>query len=237
MYFKAKGISKAFGSSAVLNGIDINLLKGETLSILGKSGCGKSTLLKIIAGLEKGQGYIEIDGAEVSQFSAQKRKIIYLYQEALLFPHLDVFENVAFGLRIQKLAHNQINTQVEAMLEQLQLSGHKHKYYNELSGGQKQRVAFGRALIIKPKMLLLDEPFGNLDAETRAQMQGLFKQVSTANNITSIFVTHDVKEALLMGDKWAIMEHGLLTVFENKHSFAADFRTGIDQEKAFWQNL
>lgn len=237
MYFKAINLSNSFGKFQVLKGVDLHFEKGQTLSILGKSGCGKSTLLKVIAGLEKGQGHVEIDGEDVSDASTQKRKIIYLYQEALLFPHLNVFENVAFGLRIQKKANKEINALVEEMLEQLQLTEHKLKFYSELSGGQKQRVAFGRALIIKPKMLLLDEPFGNLDSDTRQQMQQLFKKVSGENNITSVFVTHDLKEALLMGNQWAFMESGKLDVFTSKYDFINDPRTGAAQEKAFWENL
>ena len=138
----------------------------------------------------------------------EKRNFVYLYQETLLFPHMDVMENVGFGLKIRNIKASHIKTQVMDMLDFLQLADHAKKRPEELSGGQRQRVAFGRALIIKPQLLLLDEPFGNLDVETRATMQDLFRRMTKEFGISSVFVTHDLKEALVMGDMWGYLRQG-----------------------------
>jgi ABC-type Fe3+/spermidine/putrescine transport system ATPase subunit len=235
MWLQVKKVEKSFKEVQVLRNISFGLEKGETLAILGRSGCGKTTLLKIIAGLVEAEGHIELNGASLQQLPPQRRGVVYLYQEALLFPHLDVFENVAFGLRLQKASD--ITARTQTMLAQLGLSDHSHKMPDTLSGGQKQRVAFGRALIIQPRLLLLDEPFGALDTETRRQMQDFYRQTAREQGITAIFVTHDLKEALLMGDRWGYMEQGQLDFYDTAAAFSADPRTGVLQEQAFWQQV
>lgn len=236
-FLTVKNIEKSFGATPVLNGICFDLEAHRTLAVLGRSGCGKTTLLKIIAGLLEGNGQVILESKDLSQSTPQERAIVYLYQESLLFPHLNVFENVAFGLRLRKLPSAEIKNRTEAMLVDLGLIEHAHKMPTALSGGQKQRVAFGRALIIEPKLLLLDEPFGALDVETRTQMQQLYKRIATAKGITALFVTHDLKEALLMGDRWGFMENGYLDLFETLEDFSKDPRTGVRSEIEFWKNL
>ncbi len=242
-----KNIQKSFGSTPVLNGISFSLAERQTLAILGRSGCGKTTLLKIIAGLVDPTPCPSPVGREIAQVilqnqdittqTPQQRGIVYLYQEALLFPHLNVFENVAFGLRLRKLPKADIQQRTTHLLAALGLADHTQKMPTELSGGQKQRVAFGRALIVQPKLLLLDEPFGALDVETRSTMQILFKRIAAEQNIASIFVTHDLKEAILMGDQLGYMENGDLHIFNNLKEFAADPRTGMQAETEFWKNF
>ena len=166
-----------------------------------------------------------------------KRNIVYLYQEPLLFPHLNVSENIAFGLKIRKQSAGEIKTKVENMLLEIGLEEHAMKMPHQLSGGQRQRVSFARALIIEPKVLLLDEPFGALDAETRVQMQELFKKLSKKMKLTSIFITHDLKEALTMGDHIGKIELGHFKRYDSKQDFYNDVDSGAQQEAAFWKQF
>jgi ABC-type Fe3+/spermidine/putrescine transport system ATPase subunit len=236
-FLAIKNIEKSFGSVPVLRGISFELEARQTLAVLGRSGCGKTTLLKIVAGLLGGGGQVFLEKTDLTPLPPQQRGIVYLYQESLLFPHLNVFENVAFGLRLRHLPKADIQNRTERMLVDLGLAEHARKMPDALSGGQKQRAAFGRALIVQPKLLLLDEPFGALDVETRAQMQQLYKRVATEQGITSVFVTHDLKESLLMGDRWGYMEEGNLQVFNTLEAFSNDPRTGVKNEIAFWKKL
>lgn len=233
-----KNLSVSFDDEPVLREINFSLEENKTLSVLGKSGCGKTTLLKSIAGLQNNySGSVEINGEPVNQLKPQDRGVVYLYQEPLLFPHLNVEQNIGFGLKIRKTEPSVIHQKTEKMIQQLHLEGQEKKMPDQLSGGQKQRVAFGRAFIIHPKVLLLDEPFGSLDADTRKEMQNLFIEISNSEKITTIFVTHDLKEALLTGDLFGMMHIGKLNIFENRDAFINNADTGVKEELEFWTNL
>ncbi|AXT62538.1 ABC transporter ATP-binding protein [Aquimarina sp. AD10] len=233
-----QNLSKAFEDEHILTQTSFFLQESKTLSILGKSGSGKTTLLKIIAGLEKqDNGTILLENNDITTLSAHKRNVVYLYQDALLFPHLNVFENIAFGLKLRKINAQEVKNRVTKMLYDLELQKHIHKMPTQLSGGQRQRVSFGRALIIQPKILLLDEPFGALDVDTRKQMQRLCKETLKQYKITTLFVTHDLKEALIMGDQIGKMQSGVLKTFKNKEEFLNDPSTGIKEEIEFWKNI
>jgi len=237
-FLKIQHINKRFGEDHILRDLHIELDKHKTLSILGKSGCGKTTMLKMIAGLlEPDSGDIILDGININKLGPSERSIVYLYQEDLLFPHLSVFENIAFGLRIKKLPKDEITAKVGEMIEKLELTGHGKKMPHQISGGQRQRVSFGRAIITNPSLLLLDEPFGSLDAGTRKSMQKLFKNLAETFNITSLFVTHDLKEAILMGDEIGYMESGNLKVYKDLDRFISDPETGVGEEVNFWKGL
>lgn len=238
MFLEIKHIQKKYKDKQVLHDISFGLQAHQTLSILGKSGCGKSTLLKIIAGIEEqNHGEVILDEKIISNTKSNERNIVYLFQEPLLFPNLNVFENIAFGLRIRKMANDEVIQKVNEMLVNLELKEHAKKMPHQISGGQKQRVAFGRALIINPPLILLDEPFSSLDVETRANMQQLYKTIAIKFNITALFVTHDLKEALLMGNQIAYMDKGLLEIFETKQNFIDADKTGVKSEISFWNNL
>jgi ABC-type Fe3+/spermidine/putrescine transport system ATPase subunit len=238
MSLEVRNIHKAYGAEEVLKGVSLNLAPENTLAVLGQSGSGKTTLLKIIAGLEGlDKGQVFLNGNGITNMSPRQRGIVYLYQEALLFPHLDVFENIAFGLRLKKLPDAQVRTLVDAKLAALGLETHARKMPDQLSGGQRQRVNFGRALIVRPKLMLLDEPFGALDTITRTTMQNLYKAVAATENITSIFVTHDLKEALLMGDHFAYIDAGVFKTYGDKQAFIDAPETGVGEEREFWQGL
>ena len=235
---RVSGISKRFGKHAVLQDVAFDVKAGSTLAVIGASGCGKTTLLKIIAGLASADtGAMTLGERDIAGLPARERHTVYLYQEPLLFPHLDVFENVAFGLRLRRLPALQVREQVNAMIDELELSGLQQRRPEQLSGGQRQRVAFGRALIVNPALLLLDEPFSNLDPETRTAMQSLLKRVAAEHRITSVFVTHDLKESLRMGDSFAMLDAGRLQNYANAQAFCADPRSGVAQEIAFWNAL
>lgn len=238
MLLSIEYLEKSYGALSVLNGIKLDLPAGDTLAVLGRSGCGKTTLLKIIAGLSAPDaGIIRLRGKDITSLPPQQRGIVYLYQEPLLFPHLSVFDNVAFGLRLRKIREAEVLQKTQTMLEALELAALAHRKPEALSGGQKQRVSFGRALLVEPAVLLLDEPFGNLDADTRGAMQALFRQRVQDANMATVFVTHDVKEALLVGKRYGYMAQGRLDVFGTAQNFAADPRTGVQREKDFWKNF
>lgn len=237
-FLEVRGLAKRFSGERVFDSVTFSLEERHVLSVVGRSGCGKTTLLKIIAGLlAADEGRIVRRGADITSLSAEKRDVVYLYQEPLLFPHLSVFENVAFGLRLRRVAAERIERDVLRMLESLDLSEHRDKAPEYLSGGQRQRVSFGRALILGPSLLLLDEPFGSLDSETRTQMQALFKKVAIEYAITAIFVTHDIKEALLVGDRLSTLRDGRLHAYQTKAEFIADPDAGVAEEVAFWTAL
>ena len=235
-------LAKSFGAERVFDDVTFSLAERETLAVLGRSGSGKTTLLKCIAGLEDADGgTVSLDGAPLDGLPPEQRGVVYLYQEALLFPHLDVRGNVGFGLRLQKTPSAEIDARVDELLHSLELADQGHKRPTQLSGGQKQRVAFGRALAVRPRLLLLDEPFGALDTETRGAMQRLFTRVSAEHEITSVFVTHDLKEAILMGDRLGTMRPtdgvGRLVVYDSPAAFAADPASGVADEAAFWRGV
>ena len=238
MKLTVQHLTKSFGAEPVLRDLSFGLAEGETLGVLGRSGGGKTTLLKVVAGLlPPDGGTVHLNGHDITHRPPQTRRVVYLYQEPLLFPHLTVFENVAFGLRLRKESEAAIRQQTDGMLESLGLAGQGRKLPHQLSGGQKQRASFGRALVIRPELVLLDEPFGNLDVETRSAMQRLYKELARTHRISAVFVTHDLKEAILMGDRLAYLEGGKLRVFENLRAFINDPAVGVGPEIEFWQRL
>ena len=229
---------KTYSALPVLDQVSLELPSGQVLAVLGRSGCGKTTLLKAIAGLISVEaGIVSWDEKNMDAVPAREREMVYLFQEPLLFPHLTVFENLAYGLRVRKETKATVQSKVKRMLEELELQTHAQKKPHQLSGGQRQRVSFGRAIIFLPRVLLLDEPFGNLDAQTRTTMQILFLRLAKTYNITALFVTHDVKEALLVGDQFAYMAAGKFQKYAAKEAFMDDPVTGVREELAFWQAL
>jgi len=238
MDLEVRNISKEYGTEQVLSDVSFRLESGSTIAVLGPSGCGKTTLLRVIAGFEHpDRGDVLVNGRSVMATPVERRGIVYMSQHALLFPHLSVRDNIAFGLKLKHVSQDQIDTRVDRMLEALELSKHDRKGAHELSGGQKQRVAFGRAVVIDPAVVLLDEPFGSLDSETRSTMQNLFVSLTEQMGITAVFVTHDLKEAVLMGSTLAILRTGRMHVYASKETFINDETTGVKDEIDFWQNL
>lgn len=232
-----RSLSMRFENTVVLNSIQLTLHEGQTLVVLGASGCGKTTLLKIIAGLLNGYtGSVQLTTTRPPGNSTRNTSVLYLDQEPLLFEHLNVAENIAFAMRMQRCAGDEIERDVNELLRSIELSEHRSRMSRQLSGGQKQRVAFARAVLARPHLLLLDEPFGSLDAQSRTQMQQLFAKLKRQYGITTIFVTHDVREALVVGDVFARMEHGRLQIYPDRSSFVSDPDTGIPGEIEFWKN-
>lgn len=202
-------VSKRFGDFVALDDIDFSIKPGEFFSLLGPSGCGKTTLLRIIAGFEfPDEGTVLFDAENVIPFPPNKRQSNTVFQTYALFPHLSVYENVAFPLRLQKLPKNEIDERVKKYLALVQLESHMHKKPSQLSGGQRQRVAIARALINEPKVLLLDEPLSALDAKLRANLLIDLDTIHDKIGITFIYVTHDQSEALAVSDRIAVMNAG-----------------------------
>ena len=187
-----RNIVKSFDGQTVLKGIDLDIYENEFVTLLGPSGCGKTTLLRILGGfLEQDEGSVVFNGEEISDVPAYKRPINTVFQKYALFPHLNVYENVAFGLRIKKMSNDLIKPKVDRMLELVGLDGYQKRDVTQLSGGQQQRVAIARALVNEPDVLLLDEPLSALDAKLRKEMQQELKRIQEEVGITFIFVTHD----------------------------------------------
>jgi putative spermidine/putrescine transport system ATP-binding protein len=199
----------------VLNQIHLQVNPGEFVALLGPSGCGKTTLLRLVAGfLTPTVGQIRIDGQRVEHIPTHKRNVGIVFQNYALFPHMTVFDNVAYGLRAQSAAATNVRSRVRDMLELVQLERMGDRYPNELSGGQQQRIALARALAVEPRILLLDEPFSALDKNLRLDMQIEVKRLLTEQGITTLFVTHDQEEALSMADRIAVMSHGVVQQFD-----------------------
>lgn len=206
-----KNISKNFEDQQVLKGIDLNIYENEFLTLLGPSGCGKTTLLRIIGGFEEpSNGQLIFDGKDISKVPPYKREVNTVFQKYALFPFLNVADNIAFGLNLKKMDKDVIEKKVSRMLELVGLKGFEKRDVTLLSGGQQQRVAIARALVNEPKVLLLDEPLGALDAKLRKDMQTELKKIQKEVGITFIFVTHDQEEALSMSDTIVVLNDGVI---------------------------
>ncbi len=221
-----------FDSDRILDAINLYINDKEFLTLLGPSGCGKTTTLRVIGGfLTPTSGDVLFDGKRINDVPAYQRKINTVFQRYALFPHLDVYDNIAFGLRIAKLPEKEIDERVTEMLEIVSLKGFENRKITSLSGGQQQRVAIARALVNRPKVLLLDEPLGALDLRLRKDMQNELKRIQQAMGITFVYVTHDQEEALTMSDTIVVMDKGKIQQIgkpediynEPKNAFVADF--------------
>lgn len=209
-----KNIEKSFGETTVLRGVDLDVGKGEFVTILGSSGCGKTTILRIIAGLlDADGGTVYIDGEDVTGVPPEKRPVNTVFQNYALFPHMTVAENVGYSLRLRGVKKDVIASEVARVLALVRMSGYEKRRPHELSGGQRQRVAIARAVIAAPKVLLLDEPLGALDLRLRRQMQTELKAIQSELGITFIYITHDQEEALNMSSRIAVMRNGVFEQF------------------------
>ncbi|MCR4719844.1 MAG: ABC transporter ATP-binding protein [Firmicutes bacterium] len=204
-----RNINVAFDGEVILNNINLDIKDKEFVTLLGPSGCGKTTTLRIIGGfLTPDSGSVSFEGKEINNLPAYKRNVNTVFQRYALFPHLNVYDNVAFGLRVKKMPEKDIQKRVAEMLELVNLKGYEKRSINSLSGGQQQRVAIARALVNRPKVLLLDEPLGALDLKLRKEMQTELKAIQQRLEITFIYVTHDQEEALTMSDTVVVMNKG-----------------------------
>ncbi|QXP82936.1 sulfate/molybdate ABC transporter ATP-binding protein [Methylococcus sp. Mc7] len=213
MSIEIRDITKSFGSFQVLKGIDLTIGSGELVALLGPSGCGKTTLLRIIAGLEAADnGRILFHGEDTTHRHVRERQVGFVFQHYALFRHMSVFENIAFGLRVRPRGHRppeaEIRRRVHELLELVQLDWLADRYPGQLSGGQRQRIALARALAVEPKVLLLDEPFGALDAKVRKDLRRWLRRLHDELHITSVFVTHDQEEALEVADRVVVLNAG-----------------------------
>jgi len=205
------GLEKRFGDLVAVHSLDLEVPRGTFFSIIGPSGCGKTTTLRMIAGLETPTaGRVEVAGRDLSRIPAYRRPVNTVFQSYALFPHLDVYENIAFGLREDRRPRNEIRERVREMVSLVRLGGRERSRPRQLSGGQQQRVALARALVKHPEVLLLDEPLGSLDLKLRRQLQEELKEVQRRVGITFVYVTHDQEEAFSMSDGVAVMNRGLL---------------------------
>ena len=229
---RLRDLCMAFDDELVLDHINLYINDSEFLTLLGPSGCGKTTTLRIIGGFTTPtSGDVTFDGVRINDVPPHKRQINTVFQKYALFPHLDVFENIAFGLRIAKVPADEIEQRVTEMLGVVSLKGFEHRRIDQLSGGQQQRVAIARALVNRPKVLLLDEPLGALDLRLRKDMQNELKRIQQQMGITFIYVTHDQEEALTMSDTVVVMDKGRIQQIgtpediynEPKNAFVADF--------------
>lgn len=227
-----KNISKSFGDNVILENFDFKVKKDEFLTILGPSGCGKTTILRLIGGFEEpDEGQILFNGEDITNKEAYERRINTVFQKYALFPHMNVFDNIAFGLKIKKMDKKVIKEKVSEVLKLVNLAGFENREIESLSGGQQQRIAIARALVNEPDVLLLDEPLGALDLKLRQAMQIELKRIQKSVGITFIYVTHDQEEALSMSDTVVVLNNGEIQQMDSpiniynepKNAFVADF--------------
>jgi sulfate/thiosulfate transport system ATP-binding protein len=209
MSIDVRGVSKRFGDFVALEDVNVSIPSGQLTALLGPSGGGKSTLLRIIAGLESTDaGSIEIEGVEATHLPAQKRNVGFVFQHYAAFKHMTVAKNVAFGLEIRRKPKDEVQARVEELLELVHLKQFSHRLPSQLSGGQRQRMALARALAVEPKVLLLDEPFGALDAKVRKELRDWLRRLHDEVHVTTVFVTHDQEEALEVADEIVVINDG-----------------------------
>lgn len=215
-FFNLQDINVSYDKkNNILEGLNLEIEKGELVSLLGPSGCGKTTTLRVVAGfIEPTHGQFILDDADMTKVPVHKRNFGLVFQSYALFPHLSVFDNVAFGLKLQKVSKEEIKKRVENILEVCDLKGFEKRFPKQLSGGQRQRVALARALVVEPKLLLLDEPLSNLDAKLRINMRVEIKRLQRKLGITTIFVTHDQEECFSISDKVAVMNGGVIEQYD-----------------------
>ena len=227
-----KNVCKSFGEKCILNNINISVKQGEFLTLLGPSGCGKTTLLRMIAGFgQADSGEILINGTDITEMPPHERPVNTVFQRYALFPHLDVYENIAFGLKLQKVPHDEIDKRVRKVLKMVSMTDYEDRDVESLSGGQQQRVAIARAIVNQPKVLLLDEPLSALDLKMRKDMQIELKEMHRKLGITFIYVTHDQEEALTLSDTIVVLDDGNIRQIgtptdiynEPQNAFVADF--------------
>jgi len=227
---RVKNLNKHFSDNHVIKNLNFTIKRREFLTLLGTSGCGKTTTLKLVLGsIFPDSGRIYFDGEDVTDITCHKRDVGIVYQDYALFPHLNVYENIAFGLKVRK--ENNIEKKVKKIMKTLHISGLEKRYPNQISGGQQQRVALARTLIVKPKILLLDEPLSNVDAKLRYELRHEVKKIQKMMKITTLYVTHDQEEALVISDRIAVMLDGEIVqmgkpldlFFQPEHPFVEEF--------------
>lgn len=207
---RIRNLKKSYADHPILTDVNLDIQDGEFLTLLGPSGCGKTTLLRLIGGFEMPDGgTIELDGVNIANLPAEKRPVNTVFQQYALFPHMNVYDNIAYGLKLKKVAKDEIDQRVRQALAMVQLEHTINRRPKDLSGGQQQRIAIARAVVNRPRLLLLDEPLSALDAKLRVQMQSELKRLQRELGITFVFVTHDQEEALSMSDRIAVMKNGV----------------------------
>ena len=209
---KLEQLTKRFGKVIAVNAVSLEIPHGKLITLLGPSGCGKTTILRMIAGLEvPTSGHIYLGGDDITHLPPNERKITMVFQSYALFPHMNVYENIAYGLRVMRWSEDKIQAAIDEAVHMVGLEGLTQRAANELSGGQQQRVAVARALVLKPKVLLFDEPLSNLDAKLRKHMRGEIRNLQRDLGITSVYVTHDQSEALAISDQIVVMENAVIS--------------------------
>ena len=237
MLVRLDGVDKSFGDKKIIKNLDLDIFEGEFLTLLGPSGCGKTTVLRLISGLETAtRGRIILDGLDVTDIPARNRPVNTIFQNFALFPHLTVWDNIAFGLKMQKTPKAEIVKRVKSALKTVHLTGFEDRYPAQLSGGQQQRVAIARGIVMNHKILLLDESLASLDLKLKREMQTELKSLQQNLNMTFVYVTHDQDEALTMSDRIAIMNAGKIVQLGTpediyahpKNDFVKSFISDID---------
>ena len=231
-------LTLSYGTTVAVPNLNLDVIEGELIALLGPSGCGKTTTMRAIAGLlTPSSGTIEIDGQDVTRLAANKRGIGLVFQSYALFPHLSAFENVAFGLRLQKMPEAEVRSRTEAGITTVGLTGFEARKPVEMSGGQQQRVALARSLVMEPKVLLLDEPLSNLDARLRLEMRSELQRVQKDTGVTMVFVTHDQSEALAMADRIVLMKDGKIEQLGTPSQLYAEPATAFAAEFMGFENI